>query len=169
MFVVQISFFIVTFLFLISQNLSLMQIIKEVNPRPHIVPCVNMWKTPKTRAHSHTNNGIYSNCPNHFLKLSQLLEQSIPSVTMICKRVYPKIFRKTRQESHSSSAKRSWYVFAKFCFEHGYTKLKNHVRKVMCMDVVSILIQQFYFIITPKIKLLVLKLVLEKQPKTSKE
>ena len=104
-----------------------------------------MWKTPKnpkstpkTRVHTHTNNGSYSNYPNHFLKLSQLLEQSIPSVTMICKRVYPKIFRKTRQESHSSSAKRSWYVFAKFCFEHGYTKLKNHVRKVMCMDVVSI-------------------------------
>jgi hypothetical protein len=43
MFVVQISLHIVTFLSLISQNLSLMQTIKEVNPHPRIAPCVNMW------------------------------------------------------------------------------------------------------------------------------
>ena len=43
MFVVQISLLIVTFLSLISRNLSLMQITKEVNPHPRIVPCVNMW------------------------------------------------------------------------------------------------------------------------------
>ena len=43
MFVVQISLFIVTFLSLISQNLSLMQTTKEVNPHPCIAPCVNMW------------------------------------------------------------------------------------------------------------------------------
>ena len=43
MFVVQISLFIVTFLSLISQNLSLMQTAKEVNPHPRIAPCVNMW------------------------------------------------------------------------------------------------------------------------------
>ena len=43
MFVVQISLFIVTFLSLISQILSLMQATKEVNPHPRIVPCVNMW------------------------------------------------------------------------------------------------------------------------------
>ena len=43
MFVVQISLLIVTFLSLISQNLSLPQITKEVNPRPRIAPCVNMW------------------------------------------------------------------------------------------------------------------------------
>ena len=43
MFVVQISRLIVTFLFLILQILSLMQTTKEVNPRPHIAPCVNMW------------------------------------------------------------------------------------------------------------------------------
>ena len=42
-FVVQISFLIVTFLSLISQNLSLTQTTKEVNPHPRIVPCVNMW------------------------------------------------------------------------------------------------------------------------------
>ena len=43
MFVVQISLLIVTFLSLISQNLSLMQITKEINPHPRIAPCVNMW------------------------------------------------------------------------------------------------------------------------------
>jgi hypothetical protein len=43
MFVVQFSLLIVTFLFLISRNLSLMQTTKEVNPHPHIAPCVNMW------------------------------------------------------------------------------------------------------------------------------
>ena len=43
MFVVQISLFIVTFLSLISQNLSLMQTTKEVNPHLCIAPCVNMW------------------------------------------------------------------------------------------------------------------------------
>ena len=43
MFVVQISFLIVTFRSLISQNLSLMQTTKEVNSHPHIAPCVNMW------------------------------------------------------------------------------------------------------------------------------
>ena len=43
MLVVQISLLIVTFLSLISQNLSLMQATKEVNPRPRIAPCVNMW------------------------------------------------------------------------------------------------------------------------------
>jgi hypothetical protein len=42
-FVVQISLFIVTLSSLISQNLLLMQTIKEVNPRLHITPCVNMW------------------------------------------------------------------------------------------------------------------------------
>jgi hypothetical protein len=42
-FVIQISLLIVTFLSLISQYLSLMQTTKEVNPRLHIVPCVNMW------------------------------------------------------------------------------------------------------------------------------
>ena len=42
MFVVQISLVIVTFLSLISQNLSLMQTTKEVNPHPRIAPCVNM-------------------------------------------------------------------------------------------------------------------------------
>jgi hypothetical protein len=45
MFVVQISFFSVTFLSLISRFLSLMQTIKEVNPHPRIAPCVNMWST----------------------------------------------------------------------------------------------------------------------------
>ena len=43
MFIVQISLPIVTFLSLISRNLSLMQITKEVNPHPHIAPCVNIW------------------------------------------------------------------------------------------------------------------------------
>ena len=42
-FVIQILLLIVTFLSLISQILSLMQTTKEVNPHPHIVPCVNMW------------------------------------------------------------------------------------------------------------------------------
>ena len=39
-FVVQISLLIVTFLSLISQNLSLMQTTKEVNPHPRIAPYV---------------------------------------------------------------------------------------------------------------------------------
>ena len=43
MFVVQISLLVVTFLSLISQNLSLLQTTNEVNPHPHIAPCVNMW------------------------------------------------------------------------------------------------------------------------------
>ena len=43
MFVVQISLFIVTFLFLVSRVLSLMQSAKVVNPHPRIAPCVNMW------------------------------------------------------------------------------------------------------------------------------
>ena len=43
MFIVQISLLIVTFLFLISQNLSLMQTTQEVNPHPRSAPCVNMW------------------------------------------------------------------------------------------------------------------------------
>ena len=43
MFLVQISLLIVTFLSLISQNLSLMQATKEVNPHPCIALCVNMW------------------------------------------------------------------------------------------------------------------------------
>ena len=47
-FVVQISFFVVTFLFLISSNLSLMQIIKEVNPHFHIVPCVMCGVSPSS-------------------------------------------------------------------------------------------------------------------------
>jgi hypothetical protein len=42
-FEVRISLLIVTFLSLISWNLSLMQTTKEVNPHPHIAPCVNMW------------------------------------------------------------------------------------------------------------------------------
>ena len=42
-FVVQISLLIVMFLFLISQNLSLLKNTKEVNPHPCIAPCVNMW------------------------------------------------------------------------------------------------------------------------------
>jgi hypothetical protein len=43
MFIVQISLLIVTFLSLISQNLSLMQTTKEVNPHLRIASCVNMW------------------------------------------------------------------------------------------------------------------------------
>ena len=43
MFVVQISLLIVTFLSLISQNMSLMQTTQEGNPHPHMAPCVNMW------------------------------------------------------------------------------------------------------------------------------
>ena len=43
MFVVQISFLIVTFPSRISRILSLMQITKEVNRHPLIVPYVNMW------------------------------------------------------------------------------------------------------------------------------
>jgi hypothetical protein len=43
MFVVQISLLIVTFPFLISQNLSLMQTTEKANPHPCIAPCVNMW------------------------------------------------------------------------------------------------------------------------------
>jgi hypothetical protein len=43
MFAVQISLLVVTFLFLISQNLSLMQTTQEVNPHPRILPCVKMW------------------------------------------------------------------------------------------------------------------------------
>ena len=43
MYVVQISLLIATFLSLISQILSLMQTIKEVNPHSRIAPCVNMW------------------------------------------------------------------------------------------------------------------------------
>ena len=43
MFVVQISLLIVTFLSLISQNLSLMQTTKQVNPHTHSAPCVDMW------------------------------------------------------------------------------------------------------------------------------
>jgi hypothetical protein len=43
MFVVQISLLIVTFMFVISRDLSLMQTIKEVNPHPRIASCVNMW------------------------------------------------------------------------------------------------------------------------------
>jgi hypothetical protein len=41
-FIVQISLLIVTFLSLISQNMSLMQTTKEVNSHPHIVPRVNI-------------------------------------------------------------------------------------------------------------------------------
>jgi hypothetical protein len=44
MFVIQISFFIVTFFSLVSRNLSFMQTTKEVIPRPCIVRCVNMWR-----------------------------------------------------------------------------------------------------------------------------
>ena len=44
MFVVQISLFIVTFLSLISQDLSLMQTTQEVDPHPRIAPNVNMWR-----------------------------------------------------------------------------------------------------------------------------
>jgi hypothetical protein len=44
MFIVQISLLIVTFLFLISRNLWLMQTTQEVNPHPRIAPCVNMWR-----------------------------------------------------------------------------------------------------------------------------
>ena len=43
MFVVQISLLIVTFLSIISQNLSIMQTTKEFNPHPRIASCVNMW------------------------------------------------------------------------------------------------------------------------------
>jgi hypothetical protein len=43
MFVAQISLQPVTFLSLISRNLSLMQNTKEVNTHIHIAPCVNMW------------------------------------------------------------------------------------------------------------------------------
>jgi hypothetical protein len=43
MFIVQISLLIITFLFLISQNLSLLQTIQEVNQHFRIAPCVNMW------------------------------------------------------------------------------------------------------------------------------
>ena len=43
MFVVQISFLIVTFLSLISRILSLVQTTQEVNPHPRIAPCVTMW------------------------------------------------------------------------------------------------------------------------------
>ena len=43
MFIAQISILNVTFLSLISRNLSLMQTTKEVNPHPRIAPCVNMW------------------------------------------------------------------------------------------------------------------------------
>ena len=43
MFVVQISLLIVTFLSLISQNLSLVQTNKEVNLHSRITTCVNMW------------------------------------------------------------------------------------------------------------------------------
>jgi hypothetical protein len=42
-FVVQISLLTVTFLSLISQNLSLMQITQEINPHPRTAPCVNIW------------------------------------------------------------------------------------------------------------------------------
>ena len=42
MFMVQISLFIVTESSLVSQILSLVEITKEVNPHPHIAPCVNM-------------------------------------------------------------------------------------------------------------------------------
>jgi hypothetical protein len=41
--IVQISLLIVTFLSLISQNLSLMQTTKEVNPYHRIAPRFNMW------------------------------------------------------------------------------------------------------------------------------
>ena len=40
MFVVQISLLMVTFLSLVSWNLSLMQTTQEVNPHPRIAPCV---------------------------------------------------------------------------------------------------------------------------------
>ena len=43
MFVFQISHLIVTFLSLISRNLSLMQTTQKVNPHPCIAPCVNKW------------------------------------------------------------------------------------------------------------------------------
>jgi hypothetical protein len=43
MFKAQTSLLIVIFLSLISQNLSVLQTIKEVNPHPCIAPCVNMW------------------------------------------------------------------------------------------------------------------------------
>ena len=42
-FKVQISLLVATFLPLISQNLSLMQTTKEINPHPCIAPYVNMW------------------------------------------------------------------------------------------------------------------------------
>ena len=42
MYVVQISLLIVTFISLVSQILSLMQTTEEVNPHPHIAPCVIM-------------------------------------------------------------------------------------------------------------------------------
>ena len=43
MFVVQISLLIVTFLSLISKNVSLMQTTKEISPHPRSAPCVNVW------------------------------------------------------------------------------------------------------------------------------
>jgi hypothetical protein len=42
-FIVQISLLIVTFHSFISQDLSLMQTTKEVNPHHRIAPCVHMW------------------------------------------------------------------------------------------------------------------------------
>ena len=43
MVVVHISLLIVTFLSLISQNMSVLQTIQEVDPHPRIASCVNMW------------------------------------------------------------------------------------------------------------------------------
>ena len=43
MFIVQISLLIVTFLFLMSRILSLLQTIQEVNSHPCIASCVNMY------------------------------------------------------------------------------------------------------------------------------
>jgi hypothetical protein len=78
MFVFQILLLIVTFLSLISQNLSLMQTTQEVNSHPRMAPCVNMWSVECWCMHlphrlgrpsgvDHTNVGdgrTNSNCPH---------------------------------------------------------------------------------------------------------
>jgi hypothetical protein len=52
MFVVQISLLIVTFLSLISRNLSLLQTTKVVDPHPRITPCVNIRVSPSSSSSS---------------------------------------------------------------------------------------------------------------------
>ena len=76
MFVVQISLLIVTFLSLISRNLSLMQIV-QAYPHPCIAPCVNMWSVFFFFFFFHLLN--VGACVHHIAREGQENEFKLPS------------------------------------------------------------------------------------------